>query len=363
MLYLLTLIGCVAKSDHFGVIFTNDYVDIYRILDNRQSDVEQLIFTPSIEEYPLWVSKDGDKIVFEAGLEGLEIELNEKQQHVYILDTNSKEFVDITSVLVNYEKVWPGFSLDWDLEQEKFMVVKHTGQNFEIESYLEFIDLNGENKEQVPIETIGEIPSLIESATLSPDGKKVVLTQVVIGHENQKKYPGAAILVYDFESKKTTQLTNYDDNCLPREWSPSSQHIAVSCYFLSQPYVVGTSIIKIFDVENPAQTNSLYGFNSCDAPSWSPNGKQIAFLCNKEFDRDGLFILNMENYELREVMLDNPVILKSPTWSPDGKSIIYAAGPDREHLKIYSIQSDGLNKHSLTSEEGPYSIVSVYPIP
>lgn len=362
---LLTLTGCFSKSNHFGIIYTIDK-DIYRIPDNTKNNVDQLTFTPSIGEYQILISENGDNIIFRAGFGENENESSEKPNHIYLLNTENKEFVDITNILVEYSQVWDTFSMDWSSDQKQFVVNRAKGQGDEFDSYLEFISFSGNFKERISIETIGEIPALIQSAKLSPDGNKVVLTQGVIGLENQLQYPGSAILTYDLESKEITQLTTYEDHCLPQEWSPTSQKIAVTCSFIFTPYSegeVGPSTVKILDVENPGQANELIGISPCRYPSWAPDGKRIAILCKKDIGQDGLFILNTENYEIHEVMLDNPVVLKSLAWSPNGKNIIYAAGPDREHLKIYSIQSDGSNKNLLTSEEGAYSIISVYPMP
>ena len=57
--------SCAPKSGRFGVVFTNDFADIYRIPDNAKSKVEQLTYTPTVREYPFLVSKNGDKIIFE----------------------------------------------------------------------------------------------------------------------------------------------------------------------------------------------------------------------------------------------------------------------------------------------------------
>ncbi len=257
------------------------------------------------------------------------------------------------------------FKMDWAPDQDQYLVVKHEGQGYEFDNYLDFISFDGELKQRISIETTGEIPALIQSAKLSPDGKKAILTQGVIGADNQFKYPGDAILVYDFESKETTQLTSYEDQCLPEEWSPDSQKIAITCnaYILYGNGRLSPSTIKILDVEGLFHPDSLINFSPCEYPTWSPDGKQIAFLCEKESDQDGLFILNTENYAIHEVFVGDPVNLSQPIWSPDGERIIYAAGPDYEHRKIYSIRPDGSDKQTLTSEEGGYGIVAVYPIP
>jgi hypothetical protein len=95
---IAVLTSCAAESNRFGVIFTKDS-DIYRIPDNTQDHIEQLIFTPSIGEYPELVSKNGNQIIFQAGYGDREIETPEKERRVYLPNTNTIEFIDITGIL------------------------------------------------------------------------------------------------------------------------------------------------------------------------------------------------------------------------------------------------------------------------
>ena len=108
LLGLTALTGCVSKPNRFGIVFISNNgivgaADIYRMLDNTQNKIEQLTFTPTIGEYHLLVSKNGDRIIFEAGPTSLTAEPSEsaieKRQHIYLIDTTSKKLIDITNVL------------------------------------------------------------------------------------------------------------------------------------------------------------------------------------------------------------------------------------------------------------------------
>lgn len=374
MLIFLILTGCASKPSRFGVVFTNNHLDIYQIPDNTQSKVEQLTFTPTIGEYGSLVSKGGDKIVFEAGYTALDENTSEldieKSQHVYLLDTSSKKLIDITNILEDkYAQVGPDFFMDWSPDQKQFMVIANEGGGYEIKSFLEFVDLDGKNRKQIFIPTTGRTPSLIQTAKWSPDAEKVVLTQGVIGVKQQWENPGSAILIYDIESGKLTQLTDYKDGCLPGRWSPTSQQIVATCSY-SPPYnaegVSGPETVRILDIDKPGQPYEHIAFSSCYDPSWSPDGKQIVFVCDKGTDQAGLFIINSDGNGIREVKLGDlgtPAVLKNPTWSPDGTQIVYVAGNDSEHTNIYSVHPDGSNNYPLTSQEDFYSVISVYPLP
>lgn len=291
-------------------------------------------------------------------------------RHIYLLDTGSKKLIDITNVLEDeYAQIGPNFFRDWSPDQKQFMTITYEGGGYEIKSFLEFIDFDGKNRKVVFIPTTGEIPSLIQTAKWSPDAKKVVLTQGVIGSTQQWENPGSPILVYDIESGKLTQLTDRKDGCGPAEWSPTSQKIVAICSYVpprGAEGVSGPETIRVFGVENPGQPYERIGFSPCSDPSWSPDGKQIAFVCDKGTDQTGLFIVNSDGSGIREVELGdlgNPAALKEPTWSPDGTQIVYVAGTDVWHTNIYSVYLDGSKNYLLTSQEAFYSIASVYPLP
>jgi len=375
LLSLAALAECAPKSSRFGIVFISSEetgtADIYRIPDNTQSEVEQLTFTPTIGEYGLLVSKNGDKIIFEASPYSLVEEPSEsaveERQHMYLLDTASKELIDITNLLVERLTVGNYFSMDWSLDEEQFVLLAYEGGGSEIDSFLEFKDFDGKNKKVIPVPLIGDIPSLINGVKWSPDGKKLALSRGVIGLEQQLKTPGSALLIYDLESRKLTQLADYQENCHMPKWSPTSQQVVTTCSSVL-PYTesVAPRAVRIFSVENPGQPYERLAVSPCWEPSWSPDGQQIAFVCYKDNDHMGLFIINSDGNGIREVKpenLENPAFLKYPVWSPDGTQILYVAGTDSGSTNIYSVNPDGSNNHPLTRQVGWYQIVSVYPVP
>jgi Tol biopolymer transport system component len=375
---LMILTGCVPNSNRFGIIFTSSSagaVDIYRIPDNTQSKIEQLTFTPTIGEHGLLASENGDRIIFgtdfysDSEMKSSELAI-EELRHIYLLDTTSKKLADITNILEDkYPQIGSDFFMDWSPNQKQFVVLTDDIVDSEIRDFLELVNFDGGNKKRILIPNVGEIPSVIHTVQWSPDGKKFALTQGVIGAKQQWENPGAAILVYDLESENIIQITDYKDHCLPREWSPTSQQIAATCSYVP-PYsadgVSGPETVRILDVENPGQPYEHISFSPCYDPSWSPDGKQIAFICDKGTDQAGLFIANSDGNEIHEVKLGNlgnPAFLWNPTWSPNGTQIIYEAGVDYGRENIYSIHPDGSNNYALTNQEAFYNVVSVYPLP
>lgn len=365
VLSCLTMTSCLSQRNRFGVIFVsvnNGAMDIYQITDNIQNITEQLTVTPSVGENVLLVSQDGSKIVFGTGLTTLTTKSSdlaiEELSRIYFLDTISKELKDITDIFTSPPIITPPMQVtDWSPDQEQFVFINY-------ETGLGIMNFDGTDKKDVSIPSLGDIPN-IKSAKWSPDGQKIAL---IHGYApDMPQHAGWALLIYELGSGRARQIANYETNCTRVEWSVSSQQVVATCgYILPYTEIPVPDAIHIFNVENPGQPYEHIAFSPCHDPSWSPDGKQIAFVCDKETDEKGLFVVDSSGNDIHEITLGalgSPAVLKDPTWSPDGTRIVYVAGSDYEHTKIYSINLENSNNRPLTEQEAYYNIVSVYPLP
>src|SRR5262249_42640492 len=69
-----------------------------------------------------------------------------------------------------------------------------------------------------------------------------------------------------------------------------------------------------------------YSAKSESTPRWSPDGKQLAFLSNREEDQQQVFVIPADGGEARSLTKGKRGV-RSFAWSPDGKQIAYLA-PD-----------------------------------
>ena len=121
----------------------------------------------------------------------------------------------------------------------------------------------------------------------------------------------------------------------------------------------GNAEIYVMDVNGKNQrrlTNNRHGDGS---PSWSPDGKRIAFVSN----RDGhVNIRGGSTYEIYVMDADGGNEQKltnhrtwdgSPSWSPDGKQIAFSSGRvGNLNSEIYVMDADGGNQQKLTNNPG-----------
>ena len=90
-------------------------------------------------------------------------------------------------------------------------------------------------------------------------------------------------------------------------------------------------------------------------PTWSPDGKMIAFVSNRNRGRNQIWVIDADGKN--PVRLTDGMSDSYPDWSPDGKTILYVAGhvPEDHNLApggIVAMDADGNNKRLLKNRGG-----------
>jgi TolB protein len=78
-------------------------------------------------------------------------------------------------------------------------------------------------------------------------------------------------------------------------------------------------------------------------PSWSPDGKRIAFTSLRNGGVPGIFIINLDDNSITSLVENESRAISQPAWSPDGKWIAYV---NSDNL-IWVMDVNGENRRNL----------------
>ena len=172
----------------------------------------------------------------------------------------------------------------------------------------------------------------------SPDGTKIAFVSNRNIGVNQ-------IYVMDADGTNQIRLTDGPRRKQDPDWSPDGQQIAFSVHLDLHRHVdlEDDDELPRIDVMDADGKNRATLVGQASAPSWSPDGGQIAFV------RGEIHVIGADGQGLERVTHDF-LGGRSPSFSPDGRRIAYYSGREEFH-HIYVVGADGKNRVRLTHNQ------------
>ena len=315
--------------------FLPSELDIY-VMNADGSGLVRLTNNPARDSFEGW-SPDGLRIAFTSDRDGNEDVYN---PDIYIVNVDGSGLVRLTD--------GPGWDdqPSWSPDGQRIAFVSDRDSNADYNSDIYIVNVDGSG-----LVRLTDGPGFDRRyPSWSPDGRRIAFTSDRDGNED--------IYTMNTDGSGLTRLTpftvGFTDN--PRvnyqlNWSPDGQRIA----FTSKPAVYEYSS----DIYNLSTYNSYIYMVNADGsgltrltdsrgwdyePSWSPDGRHIAFTSERD-DNSSIYSINADGSDLTR-LTDGQAPDSHPSWSPDGRRIAFVSDRDgtsdyNSDIYIVNVAGDG----------------------
>jgi len=129
---------------------------------------------------------------------------------------------------------------------------------------------------------------------------------------------GYRLIVTDADGANERVVFASPEPIMSPAWSPDGRSLAYVSFHSGLPAIY----VQTLRSGQQLRVSARSGINS--APSYSPDGTQLAVALSRRDGNVDVYLLNLANQELRRIT-DDPAIDTEPSWAPDGRSIYFTS--------------------------------------
>ncbi len=155
-----------------------------------------------------------------------------------------------------------------------------------------------------------------------------------------KKGKGKGVIMMDPDGMWEESITHYGGITLSPSWSPDGKKLA----YVS--FKKGDADIYVYDVESKREKLLVGGKGAQSAPAWSPDGRYIAYSSTIKGGNSEIFLIDTLTGKKKRLTYYYGIDT-SPSWSPDGEKIAFVSdrsGPPH----LFVMRKDGSQVTRLT---------------
>ena len=146
-----------------------------------------------------------------------------------------------------------------------------------------------------------------------------------IAFESTRHEGSSQIFIMSEDGRNVRQITAKEETTNPT-WYPDGQRLLCVRYTDDEAYLIRVNLKGSHREEILPITRGFFYINQ---PTFSPDGRQIAFIGFKKQDEMlGLYIVNSSGTQLRRFISFDTETDTGPDWSPDGRFIAFSDNKD-----------------------------------
>ena len=323
-LLIMAFIACGSRSE--AIYFASDrdgQWDIYSSDPNSNEEIN-LTDTPFAEEQPI-LSPNRKLLAFSVSKDSKDPNVG-----IEVMKLKEAEKLSITTGLGTY--VTPRWSPD---SSRLAYAASQPGK----ESYVYVSDLS-----QSPSHRLSDISS-DEVGDWSSDGNSVVFSSAKFSN------PG----IHDRNPDGVNQRQITCGNDYGAKWSPDNKKLAFISDRDGNPniYVIEKEIEDPKCSDDAESTLGLYQLTDTEGSeydiSWSPDGRQILFVSERDGNPE-IYVMDNSGNNVVRLTRNDKVKDVQPVWSPDGKNIAFASDLDGD-FDIFIMNNKGEDQKRLTNND------------
>lgn len=149
------------------------------------------------------------------------------------------------------------------------------------------------------------------------------------------------VFIADYDGANQRRITINRTMNLTPSWSPDGRSIAYTSYRS------GGADILISNIFAGTMESPTKGIGQNYLPVFSPDGTRIAFTSNRDGNNE-IYVMNRDGSNVTR-LTNNPAIDVTPTWSPNGSQIAFTS-ERRGQPQIFVVNADGTGLRQISFE-------------
>jgi Tol biopolymer transport system component len=290
-------------------------------MDADGSSPRNLTQDPAKDVHPAW-SPDGRSIAFVSSRDG--------NSEVYVMNADGSGKRNLTRSRASDD------SPTWSPDGRRIAFLR--GPGFRGQLYVVNADGSGLRN----LMHVASPAFFYSQLVWSPDGRTIYFGRYLISTDGSgaRKLPYIPLIaVWSPDGRQIAFVGNRRRNLLPGQLGPC-------CKANSEIYVMNA------DGSGTRRLTHNTGYDG--EPAWSPDGRKIAFQSrrvggNGEISQGvgEIYVMNADGSGKRN-LTRNPAQDGRPSWSPDGRRIAFVSNRDGRRLEAHVMNADGSGQRSLT---------------